>query len=190
MLGLLLGFAARAEAKPNRSGFTGDLGVGVAVTFAQRANVANCVNNVCGSGALVSKTRGELGFAPLSFSLGGFVSRRVAILARSAGTVFANNGDFYSHDFLGPIVEVWPADIFYFSAGPGLAIASRNSFFVGTGEDKTAGWAVDLRAGLAVLRKTNHDLTLSLELIPSFYQVGDVATHTTGGAFVVAWKWY
>jgi hypothetical protein len=190
VLGVVLVIAPWARAKPSRSGFTGDLGVGVAVTFAQSANLSNCVNNVCGPGAFVTKNRGELGFAPLSVSLGGFVSRRIAILGRSAGTAFIRDGDVFSYDFLGPIVEVWPVDVFYFSAGPGLAVASRNGYFLGTGEDKTVGWALDLRGGFALLQKTNNDLTLSLELIPSFYRNGDLRSHATGCAFVAAWKWY
>lgn len=183
-------FTVGAEAAPHRSGFTGDLGAGLALTTYQSKNVSACVGNVCGPGSFVSERRNELGLAGPSFSLGGFVSHRVAILARSARTSFFRDDDVFSNDFLGPIVEVWPSDAFYFSAGPGLAVASRNGFFLGTGKDATVGWGLDLRAGLAVLQRPHNDLTLSLEITPAFYDDNGTKTNATGVAFVAAWKWY
>ncbi len=69
-------------------------------------------------------------------------------------------------------------------------MASRNGFVVGNDKDSRLGWGLDLRAGLALLQKPHNDLTLSAEVIPSWYRDGDVQTHATGLAFVAAWKWY
>lgn len=193
VVGLLLACAPRAEARPNHSGFTGDLGLGLAFTFAQDGitggpDIVSCTNSGCSSSP--SETSGRFGYAPLSVSLGGFVSPHVAILGRSAGTAFIRNNNVFSNSFIGPIVEIWPADVFYFSAGPGLSVASRNGFFAGTGQDAKAGWALDLRVGFALLQKENHDLTISAEVIPSFYRDSGVTTQATGCALVGAWKWY
>ncbi|MEP7053491.1 MAG: hypothetical protein ABJB12_24215 [Pseudomonadota bacterium] len=193
VVGLLVACASQAEAKPNHAGFTGDLGLGLALTFTQSQSVAalSCSTNGCdSSGGSLTETEAEFGYAPLSVSLGGFVSPYVAILGRSSGTAFIRDKNLYSNSFIGPIVEVWPADVFYFSAGPGLALASRNGFFAGTGQDTTAGWGLDLRAGFALLQKQNNDFTVSAELIPSFYRDNGVSTHATGCALVGAWKWY
>ena len=186
----LLTLTGVARARPNHSGFTGDLGAGLAVTFVGSQNLSNCVGNVCSPDSYVNENKGQAGFALPSVSLGGFVTRRVAILGRSASTAFSRDGDFYSYGFLGPIVEVWPHDVFFFSAGPGLTVAARNAYFLGTGEAQTAGWGLDLRAGFALLRGTHNDLTLSAEVIPSFYSKNDVDAHAVGCALVAAWKWY
>jgi hypothetical protein len=52
--------------------------------------------------------------------------------------------------------------------------------------DTESGWALDLRVGAALAGGTNHDFTLSLEVIPGFY--GDDIV--TGFGLVGAWKWY
>lgn len=179
---------AAACARPHHSGFTGDLGLGFAVTFApEYRGTATCS---AGPGALCSissekRHPAKPGLAPLSLSLGGFATPKVAILARVSGVSYFESGDQISSTFYGGIVELWPLDEIYVSGGVGFALTGGNPFF-NRNATQTAGWALDFRVGSALVQGTNHDFTLSLEVIPGFYD-GEVIT---GGAVVGAWKWY
>jgi hypothetical protein len=135
---------------------------------------------------VTSETRSEFGLAPLSLSLGGFVSHQVALLARIAGTSYFVNGDQIGHSFYGVGVEVWPIDRLYLGGGVGFALFGPNPLYSSSPMDTESGWALDLRVGAALAGGTNHDFTLSLEVIPGFY--GDDIV--TGFGLVGAWKWY
>jgi hypothetical protein len=182
--------AREVQAKPKHSGFTGDLGIGAALTLVPRRTVTVCGSNVPGAcdgvGGVTSETRSEFGLAPLSLSLGGFVSHQVALLARIAGTSYFVNGDQIGHSFYGVGVEVWPIDRLYLGGGVGFALFGPNPLYSSSPMDTESGWALDLRVGAALAGGTNHDFTLSLEVIPGFY--GDDIV--TGFGLVGAWKWY
>ena len=176
-----------AYAEPQRQGFTGDLGLGLAFTSVPQDSISlscdvtgGCISSEEESCAL------EIGLAPLSLSLGGFLSPSAALLFRIGSTSYFKNGDQIVHGFYGPILELWLHERFYASGGVGLGLFGPNTLLSSGSQDVEAGVALDLRAGAALINGTDHDLTLSLEVIPGFYD-GEVVI---GSALVVAWKWY
>jgi hypothetical protein len=176
-----------AGAEPRREGFTGDLGIGFALTSVP----VRTVMIITGPGPTVvsegpAKRELKAGLAPLSLSLGGFLSEDVALAFRIAGTSYFEDGDQFGHNFYGPIVEIWPGDRFYVSGGVGLAVFGPNPLISSSDMESETGWALDFRAGVALVNSENHDFTLSVEAIPGFYEGESVQ----GYAFVAAWKWY
>lgn len=182
---LAFSIANVAAAAPHHDGFTGDLGIGASVMMVPRYTMTASCADFCTTSTSKS-TEWEWGLAPLSLSLGGWVHRKVAILGRASGTSYFDDGDQISHNFYGPIVEVWPDDRFYLSGGIGLAVFGANPFFSRTRRDPETGWALDFRVGTALAQGKNHDFTLSVEAIPGFYDGEKVV----GFGLVGAWKWY
>ena len=133
-----------------------------------------------------TETQAKFGLAPLSLSLGGFLNRHIALLFRAAGTSYFEDDDQVVHSFYGPVVEWWPAERFFLGGGIGFALFGENPLIDSGGGDLEGGWALDLRVGTALVGGTHHDVTLSLEAIPGFYE-DDVVT---GFGLVGAWKWY
>jgi hypothetical protein len=184
----LCGVAGHAQAAPRHQGFTGDLGIGLSLmsvpSFSSScgvpvAGVVNCTAD--------EERQGHFGLAPLSLSLGGFVTHRVALLARASGTSYFEDGAQIGHNFYGVVAEVWPIDELFLSGGAGFAIYGPNPWFSGSSSlESVGGWALDFRVGTALAQGTNHDFTLSLEAIPGFYDGETVQ----GFALVGAWKWY
>lgn len=105
----------------------------------------------------------KFGLAPLSLSLGGFFSPTVALLFRASGTSYFDNDSQYVNNFYGPIVEIWPHDRFYLSAGIGFGVFGPNPLVSKSSRDPVGGLAFDARAGVALVQ---------------------------GYALVAAWKWY
>ncbi len=176
-----------AAAEPRREGFTGDLGIGFALTSVPKGLTPVSGGPTGGSASEQVESRElKVGFAPLSLSLGGFVSSDVALLFRIAGTSYFSDGDQFGHNFYGPAVEIWPIDRLYLSGGAGLAIFGPNPLTSDSNMDPERGWALDFRVGTALINSENHDLTLSVEVIPGFYE--DVSVQ--GYALLAAWKWY
>lgn len=181
-LGLVLcGVAGHAEAAPRHQGFTGDLGIGLSLmnvpSFALSCGLNGCTDVPRSS---------HWGLAPLSLSLGGFVTHEVALLARLSGTSYFEGGAQIGHNFYGVLAEVWPIDELFVSGGIGLGIYGPNPLFSRSDRESVGGWALDFRVGAALAQGTNHDFTLSLEAIPGFYDGETVH----GFALVGAWKWY
>ncbi|MDF3071320.1 MAG: hypothetical protein K0R38_6921 [Polyangiaceae bacterium] len=174
--------AGRAEAAPRHQGFTGDLGIGVSLM-----NVPS-FSTSCGpyGGCTPVPRSSHFGLAPLSLSLGGFITPRVALLARAAGTSYFEDGTQMTHNFYGIIAEVWPIDEIFVSGGVGLGLYGPNPLFSRSSREAVGGWALDFRIGAALAQGTNHDFTLALEAIPGFYDGETVQ----GFALVGAWKWY
>jgi hypothetical protein len=178
-------------AQPKRKGFTGDLGLGASITTIPKD--ADPPPPAFGGPPPVpaesKETReARFGLAPLSLSLGGYFSPTVALLFRTSGTSYFRNSNQYVNQFYGPIVEIWPHDRFYLSAGVGLGVFGPNPLVSSRSSgDPEAGLAFDARAGVALINAENHDLTLSIEVIPGFYRNDD---SVQGYALVAAWKWY
>jgi hypothetical protein len=180
-----------AHAKPHHEGFTGDLGIGASLMLVPHHTFTDCTSSdpsFCAGVDTGPKTEhtAEFGLAPLSLSLGGYITPQFALLARLAGTSYFKGDNQIGHNFYGVIGEWWPADRFYLSGGVGFAIYGPNPFLGSSSRDPKYGWALDVRAGVALAQGTNHDFTLSLEAIPGFYE-DDVVT---GFGLVGAWKWY
>jgi len=176
-----------AYSAPEREGFTGDLGIGVSLTSVNSKvdTIQTCLPGVVCSSSSEPRTDTRFGLAPISVSLGGFFNPTVALLFRAAGTSYFVDGDQWLHGFYGPVIEVWPHDRFYFGGGVGLALFGPNPL-TNSNADPSTGFAIDLRAGVALVNATHHDATISVEVIPGFY--GDDTV--VGYALVGAWKWY
>ena len=175
-----------AQARPHHQGFTGDLGLGVAVTaYPTTSGSVNCSSTSGCTESSSRETEWRFGIAPLSLSLGGFIVPKVALLGRAAGTVYFRSENAYGNNFYGPILEVWPIDEVYFSGGVGVGLYGPNPL-IHSGGTQRSGFALDFRVGAALVQGTNHDFTLSVEVIPGFYDSRNIV----GTALVGAWKWY
>jgi len=186
VVALTFGAANAAQARPHHDGFTGDLGIGLSLMLFPVHSVSVCEGSFGCVESDTKSTQSKWGLAPLSLSLGAFVSPKVALLVRVSGTSYFSDGKQIGHNFYGAIAEVWPIDELYLSGGIGFALYGANPLFNGGSGSSTSGWALDFRVGAALAQGTNHDFTLSLEAIPGFYD-GDVVN---GVALVGAWKWY
>ena len=87
--------------------------------------------------------------------------------------------------FYGAVVEVWPHDRFFLGGGPGIGYFGTNPLASDYNDSETA-FALDARAGAALIGGRDHDLTLSLEGTSGFYSNQTILS----GALIVAWKWY
>jgi len=154
----------------DRSGFTLELGIGLAQTHLEPES---------------GESRSELGLAPLSISLGGFVSDRFAILGRAAGTsYFKDAGDEtlqFTSGFYGLVGEYWFNDRLFTSAGVGLATFGLNPLTNSKDYDPDTGLGFAFRAGYSFFTSQNHSLRASLELFPSVFE--DATTVGTAATF-------
>ena len=121
---------AVASAAPRHSGFTGDLGIGIGVTAQPVETYTSCAGSAgqcAGVDVGVHKsTSAKVGLAPLSLSLGGFLTPKVALLFRATGTSFYYGNTQYLAAFYGAVVEVWPHDRFFLGGGPGIGYFGTN----------------------------------------------------------------
>jgi hypothetical protein len=175
-----------AAARPRHHGFTGDLGLGLSVTWQPVHTQTSCGGTApgCVSGAATS-FEVEPGLAPLSVSLGWFVSREVALLARATGTSYFRSRAQILNNFYGVVVEVWPIDRLFLGAGGGFGVRGKNPI-LSRSPGLEGGGALEARLGFALAQRTDNDFTISLEAIRGFYEHDDVL----GVALVGAWKWY
>jgi hypothetical protein len=159
---------------PDRSGFTVEAGVGIANT---RDDLMTT-----GDGS-------RIGLAPLSLSLGGFVSRDVAILARMAGTSYFETIGGHQEQlvsaFYGVAVEYWINDRVIVSGGLGLALHGPNPLLTNLKNvEPDRGRGLELRAGYALLTSRANTLRAALSVFPSWFPNGS----TLGTALTVEWQ--
>jgi hypothetical protein len=177
--------APPAAARPHRSGFTFELGLGAALTL-----VNDDVWDISrgGTGPDVETkhtlTKAWGGVAPLSFGLGGFVTENVALLFRAAGTSYFkyDASDVYANAVYGPAVQVWTSDRFFWGAALGLGIHGESSLSGGGGGD--LGVAAELRAGYAFFASDWQVLRVGGALVPGVYD----GTRTLGVAATLDWQ--
>ncbi|HEY7372687.1 MAG TPA: hypothetical protein VIF57_11045 [Polyangia bacterium] len=181
-LACLLATSTAARAAPERVGFTGDLSIGGSLMTRTVGSASG------GSNAPLveeSSTVIEPGLAPLGVSLGGYVTPRIGVLFRLAGTSYFRSNSQYIQAFAGPMVEYWPHDRWFLAGGVGLGLFTPNPFFGSSLRRQREGLAFDARAGAVLAGSARHALTLSLEIIPAIYD-----ELRAGAALLVAWKWY
>jgi hypothetical protein len=183
---LLLALAAPAGAAPERAGFTGDLTIGFALTTRTTGSACFGSSGPCPDDG--ETTHVEPGLAPVGVSLGGYLTPRIALLGRLAGTSYFRGNNQYLHTFAGPVVEVWPHDRLFLAGGIGFGSRGPNPLFGASSVHPDSGLALDVRAGVAVLNGVKHALTVSLEVIPAL--VDEFEDLHIGGALLVGWKWY
>jgi len=184
LLFCLLAFASStAVAAPERAGFTGDLSIGASLTTRTSSSAG-----VSSDGTFTEDTSTELepGLAPLGVSLGGYVTPRVALLGRLAGTSYFRGSHQYLQLFTGPMVEYWPHDRWFLAGGIGLGTFTPNPLTGASVVSSREGLAFDARAGAVLVGRTRHALTLSLEVISVVYE----NRTQVGAALLAAWKWY
>ena len=173
---------APARAAPERVGFTGDLSIGASLTTRTVGSASGGSNTVAVD---ESSTVIEPGLAPLGVSLGGYLTPRIGLLFRLAGTSYFRSDSQYIQAFAGPMVEYWPHDRWFLAGGVGLGLFTPNPFFGSSLRRQREGLAFDARAGAVLAANPRHALTLSLEIIPAIYD-----ELRAGAALLVAWKWY
>lgn len=175
--------SSTSAAAPERAGFTGDLSIGASITTRTVTNTSTSSN---GTSTDETSTELEPGLAPLGVSLGGYFTPRVALLFRLAGTSYFRGSHQYLQLYTGPMVEYWPRDRWFLAGGIGLGTFTPNPLTGSSVVSSREGLALDARAGAVLAGGNRHALTLSLELIPAFYE----NRAQVGAALVAAWKWY
>jgi len=171
---------------PVRKGFTLELGIGVGVTHVDIAGDA-FRDYVTNDDHPITK---GLGFAPLSFSLGHFVSRGVAILFRAAGTsVMSASGHYVFNGFYGVHVQGWLGDRFMISGGPGLGLLTN---MPGAAElTPQVLPAVSLRFGPSFFSTAHNSFRLTLETTFGIRKIEDgFIHHASGTALNLEWQHY
>jgi hypothetical protein len=166
-----------ASNEPHREGFTLDLGLGLGYT-----NVAADPGGVQ-----------NFGLAPLSISLGGFLSRDVALAFRAAGTSYFRDAPRSGirqviNGFYGGIVQVWPSDDIMIRGGAGLAIYGDNPGLGGGG--LLGGYGFDAGFGYAFANFTHHSLRIAFDVFPSYYEKFPTSGLVVGSALNLEWQYY
>lgn len=181
------GFARAGEApvpaRPLRSGFTLEAGIGGAATFLfDRLSSFGVDEQGRTSGSTYYKTRIFGGFAPLSFGIGGFLRENLSLTFRASGTVYYRTNDPAANLFYGPALQLWGSDALMFGVGLGLGVHSRD---ITQGIDQL-GVASSLRASYAFFTRPTQALSVGLELVPGFFP--DSKDFTLGTAVVLGWQ--
>jgi hypothetical protein len=160
---------------PRRDGFTLELGLGLGITHVAPEGPADGETNV--------------GLAPLSLSLGGFLTEDISLMARMAGTswfedVGADTVQIGSY-FYGVALQYWLSDAAFVGGGVGLGVFALNPFFSRTdGIDPESGLMLTVRGGYAFYTSRNHALGFTLELFPGFFD----GANTFGTAINFQWQ--
>lgn len=167
---------APEQSWPLRRGFTMELGLGAAYTAVSGSNTFD----------------GGFGLAPLSLTLGGFVSKNVSLGARAAGTSFFEKGTRETvqvlNGFYGLALQVFLSDHVFVGGGAGLGILTANPFTGSTRgfPDPSVGFAMTGRAGFAFFAKRHHWLGVVIEAFPSFTGEGTAV----GMSSILQWQYY
>jgi hypothetical protein len=163
-----------------RHGFTMELGLGISQTSV--------------SSQVGEREHSGIGLAPLSLGLGGFLSPRLAIIGRAAGTsTFRDDAKGSSYQtvngFYGPTLQYWVTDRFYLGGGPGLALLGADPL----GDRKRdihfleAGFGLNARAGFAfALPGDHHALVLGIDAFGSKF----AQSNTLAVALNLGWQFY
>ena len=175
ILVVLTGGAATVHAQDQsafRSGFTIEAGLGPGLTLVRPDE---------GEGS------NELGLSGLSIGMGAFVTRDVALLARISGTTLSQEVGTESEEFINASLhvggQVWLTDRFVIGAAGGIG------FFGPFADDSMAedetGLALSARAAYSLFLSGNNSLRVGLEVMPCFYDSGEVTSTSLNGE----WQW-
>lgn len=172
-----------AGAEPIREGFTMEVGIGLAWT--QYDDVWYTVSSTDGE-SIVRERTSKFGLAPLSLSLGGFLSPDLAMMARMAGTSYFDGDDQLVNSFYGVVVQYWLNDVIFVGGGPGFAVYGPNAFVSRSSVDPVAGFGVNARLGAMPASNEEHGFGVVFELFPSWYAEEMVV----GAALNLQWQLY
>lgn len=152
LAGLSLGLASSASGQdggPNRSGFTGEVGIGAAYVWEEGV------------------ARGNFGVAPISVSLGGFVTPDFAILMRAAAGVglkdSATEGELVG--VYGGQLQFWATDHLVIGLGGGVALYDE---FIDSsrGQNNALGVGGSLRLGYSFWAGESATVRIATEALP------------------------
>ncbi len=171
------------QSGPVREGFTMELGLGGAMTSVSRELYSVSYDQGRYESEAFRETKTQSGLAPLSLSLGGFLTRDWALLFRASGTSFTLDDVRYVNTFSGLAAQYWPSDRLMLGAGVGmgtfLATGTRSS-----SNNVNRGLALSGRVGYSVLSSEGHALRFAFEATPAFYENVEV----TGYAVSFEWQ--
>jgi hypothetical protein len=160
--------------RPRRDGFTLELGLGLGITH---------LDPDSGDGDT------SVGLAPLSLSLGGFLTEDLSLVARMAGTSWFEDieGDTFQIGsyFYGAALQYWLNDAGFVGGGVGFGLLAANPWFSGrSGIDSEGGLMLTVRGGYAFYTSRDHWLGFTLELFPGFFE----NANTMGVAINFQWQ--
>lgn len=142
----------------DRSGFTLELGLGLAFTF--------------GPTVLGVDDGVDVGLAPLSFSIGGFINDRFALMFRTAGTswFFDVGGDtaMFESRMYGLALQAWVGNTMFLGAGVGIGVLD-NSWFSDYDFGAETGVILNGRIGWSFATSRYHSFALVGEVFPAIY---------------------
>lgn len=160
-----------------------ELGLGGAMTAVSRELYSTTYDQGQYTSEAFRETKTQSGLAPLSLSLGGFLTRDWALLFRASGTSFTLDDVRYVNTFSGLAAQYWPSDRLMLGAGVGmgtfLATGTRSS-----SNNVNRGLALSGRVGYSVLSSEGHALRFAFEATPAFYENVEV----TGYAVSFEWQ--
>lgn len=119
------------------------------------------------------------GLAGVDLGVGGWATSQVAVFGRIAGTsVQLEDGLQLITGVIGPALQIWPNDHAWFGLGAGLGFIQLSK----SGASQTErGWGLDLRAGVTLNRESENTVSVSVEYIPTFFDIAgsrdDVDVH-------------
>ncbi len=148
---------------PQREGLTLELGIGASVMALDNAPAEAARDNV--------------GLAPLSLGIGGFLSPDVALTFRMTGTSsFRDRGAGLEQTvlgFYGPSLQYFVSDDLFVSGGVGLGLLAHNPFLASesrvkvTPMESRVGFAGNARIGWNFLKTKGAGLVLYAEATPA-----------------------
>lgn len=100
-------------------------------------------------------------------SLGGWLTRRLALTWRLAGTLTTYNNGTTAHVIVGPSLQLWFTESLWAGATVG------RSFVRTTRSGPDDGWGFELRAGVTLNQGSASTINLSLDLTPGFHSRND-----------------
>jgi len=172
------------ESGPVREGFTMELGLGGAVTSVSLELYAVTYDQGRYSSQSYKETKSHPGLAPLSLSLGGFLSQDWALLFRASGTSFTLDDVRYVNTFSGLAAQFWPSERLMLGAGVGLGTLLATGTSSSSDDNVNRGFALSGRVGYSVLSSEAHALRFAFEATPAFYENVKV----TGYAVSFEWQ--
>lgn len=161
-----------------------ELGLGGAVTSVSREFGRVTYDRGKVSSTSYRETESFTGLAPVSLSLGGFLTQDWALLFRASGTSFATDQARFVNTFTGLAAQYWPTERLMLCAGVGLGTYIATGKASSSYDNVNRGLALSARVGYSVLSSEAHALRVAFEATPSFYENVQV----TGYAVSFEWQ--
>jgi hypothetical protein len=149
--------APSAASASERSGFTTELAAGL--------GYALFVPDYDTEGL---QSKADVAVVPASISVGGFVSDKLAIVARTASVARQPRSRFEVSSIYGAGAQLWVSDSVYVGAAAGLALYGRGIFSAAFFSRQT-GFGGELRVGYAFMRVPGHAFSVYGAWMPAYF---------------------